>query len=149
MTRKQSFQVKYLYLHAYVQEQTFKDLKRDSILPLIQQISAHIWAQILEFNLHFFRKNSGSPCKHWSKLNHSYPQQQPLHYNSLTLALYLWPSSSLFLCPLIFSPLLQHTIYFQSTNQSPAQFTSDSNLVSIAMLISALPGGPIQRQKGG
>lgn len=42
-------------------------------------------------------------------------------------------------------------MHFQSTNQSPGQFTSDSNLASIALLIPAAScsGGRMQRKERG
>lgn len=83
-------------------------------------------------------------------LNHSYPSAHQRHYYPLTLAFFcdlLSHCSSVPRSSLCFHPIF----HFQSTNQSAAQFTSDSNLTSIAILIPAAScsGGQMQRKKMG
>lgn len=87
--------------------------------------------------------------EHTLLLNYSYPPDHRQHCYSFPSAFYLWPlclivrrSLRSFLC-------FHSTFHFHSTNQSPAQFTSDTNLCSIAMLIPAASHsrGQMQRKK--
>lgn len=81
-------------------------------------------------------------------LNHSYPPPAALlssHNGFLTVTFSHCSSVPKSSIP---SSIFRH---FQSTNQSPAQFTSDSNLASIAMLIPAASrsAGQMQRTESG
>lgn len=92
-------------------------------------------------------------CKYQSNvlLSHCDPPAQRQHCSPLTGFLFVTFSLIVHLSPGLPSASTPFSIFrhFQPTNQSPAQFTSDSNLASIAVLIPAAScsGGRMQRKK--
>lgn len=77
-------------------------------------------------------------------LNHSYPPTHRQHYYPLTLAFYLWPSLSLFICPPVF-PLLPPHLPFSGIFSLQTNLQPNSHPILISPLLQCSFPRPLAR----